>query len=86
MKCPICERAKLEKVEDIILKVKGHLFVVNGERCSECKEEFPFEKETQKTIEIARRLGEEEITEWSINLQQKARKNRFKQLRKKGLV
>lgn len=56
-KCLICENGKLVKVEDITLEIEGYIFIVKGERCSECNEEFPLENETQKTIEVARRLG-----------------------------
>src|SRR3989338_10999928 len=55
--CPICENGRLNEVEDIILEIEGYVFVVEGERCSGCNEEFPLEKETQKTIEIARKMG-----------------------------
>ena len=57
MNCPICEKGNLEKVDDIIIEVSGYIFVVNGERCTNCSEEFVNEKDTQKTIEIARKLG-----------------------------
>lgn len=53
--CPKCQ-GKLEKVADITLDIEKHIFVVSGERCTSCQEEFPYEKETQKTIEIARKL------------------------------
>ena len=56
-KCKICEKGNLTKVEDIILPIEGHIFIVKGERCDKCNEEFPYEKETQKTIETARKLG-----------------------------
>ena len=56
-KCPICEKGKMEIVEDIVIEIEGYVFVVKGERCSKCKEEFPFEEETQRTISIARKLG-----------------------------
>tara|TARA_Y100000310_G_scaffold319731_1_gene375382 strand:+ start:833 stop:1171 length:339 start_codon:yes stop_codon:yes gene_type:complete len=56
-KCIICEKGNLTKVEDIILPIGGYIFIVKGERCDKCNEEFPYEKETQKTIESARRLG-----------------------------
>jgi len=56
-KCLICEKGKLEVVNDIILEIEGYIFVVKGERCSNCNEEFPYEEETQRTIEIARKLG-----------------------------
>lgn len=56
-KCPICEKGKMEIVEDIVIEIEGYVFVVKGERCDKCKEEFPFEEETQRTISIARKLG-----------------------------
>ena len=56
-KCLICEKGNLENVEDIILEVEGYVFIVKGERCTKCNEEFPYEEETQKTIMVARKLG-----------------------------
>ena len=56
-KCLICEKGELVKVEDIILEIEEYVFIVKGERCNSCKEEFPYEEETQKTIDIARKLG-----------------------------
>ena len=56
-RCKICEKGNLNKVEDIILPVEGYVFVVKGERCDKCNEEFPYEEETQNTIESARKLG-----------------------------
>ena len=56
-KCQICEKGNLIKVEDIILPIEGYVFIVKGERCNKCNEEFPYEKETQKTIETAKKLG-----------------------------
>lgn len=56
-KCMVCEKGSLVKAEDIILEVEGYIFIVKGERCSNCNEEFPYEEETQKTISVARRLG-----------------------------
>lgn len=56
-KCLICEKGSLIKVEDIILELEGYVFVVRGERCDSCNEEFPFEEETQRVILAARRLG-----------------------------
>ena len=55
--CKICKKGNLEKTEDIILEIEGYIFIVKGERCSYCKEEFPFEEETQKTIEVSRKIG-----------------------------
>ena len=56
-KCQICNKGLLEKAEDIILEIEGYVFVVRGERCNKCNEEFPYEDETQRTITIARKLG-----------------------------
>jgi len=56
-KCPICKKGEFVKVDDIILPVEGYIFIVKGERCNQCNEEFPYEEETQKTVETARKLG-----------------------------
>ena len=56
-KCLICEKGNLEKAEDITVEIEGYIFILKGERCNKCNEEFPLEEETQKTITIARRLG-----------------------------
>ena len=56
-KCPICGKGNLEHVEDITLEIEGYIFIVKGERCNRCNEEFPYEEETQKTVTIARKLG-----------------------------
>ncbi len=56
-KCPVCEQGELIGVEDIVSEVEGHFFVERGSRCIKCGEEFIPEKQSQKTIEIARRLG-----------------------------
>jgi hypothetical protein len=56
-KCLICKKGNLLEIDDIILEISGYVFIVKGERCSNCNEEFPYEKETQKTIEIARKIG-----------------------------
>lgn len=56
-KCLMCDKGNLIMVEDIILEVEGYIFILKGERCDNCNEEFPYEEETQKTIEVARRLG-----------------------------
>ena len=55
--CKICEKGKLQKVENLILEIENHIFIVKGEKCTHCHEEFPLESETQKTIEVARKLG-----------------------------
>jgi YgiT-type zinc finger domain-containing protein len=56
-KCPICEKGNFVKVEDIALDIEGYVIIVKGGRCSECGEEFPYEHETQKAIDIAKRAG-----------------------------
>ncbi|MDD9953382.1 MAG: hypothetical protein OXR66_03535 [Candidatus Woesearchaeota archaeon] len=56
MTCPVCE-GKLHDVDDITLEVEGYIFIVKGQRCASCKEEFPLEEETQRTITVARKLG-----------------------------
>ncbi|HLD02407.1 MAG TPA: hypothetical protein VJC07_01770 [Candidatus Nanoarchaeia archaeon] len=56
-KCPVCEKGKFIEVSDIIFEIEGYIFILKGHRCDSCREEFPYEEETRKTIEIARRLG-----------------------------
>ena len=55
--CKICEQGELVKVEDITLEIEGYIFIAKGERCTHCKEEFPYEEEAQRTITVARKLG-----------------------------
>ena len=57
MKCKICEKGLLTHTEDITLEIEGYIFIVKGQRCDHCKEEFPYEEETRRTISIAKRLG-----------------------------
>ncbi len=56
-KCLICEKGNIVKVEDIILELEGYVFVLKGERCDNCKEEFPYEDETERAISAAKKLG-----------------------------
>ncbi len=56
-KCPVCNVGNLQEVDDIISEIEGHFFIEKGTRCNKCNEEFISEKQSQKTIEIARRLG-----------------------------
>ena len=56
-KCPGCQEGELVNVEDIVLELEGYVFILKGDRCTKCNEEFPYEEETQKAISIARRLG-----------------------------
>ena len=56
-KCLVCEKGELIKVEDIVLEISGYVFILKGERCNNCNEEFPYEEETQRAIETSRKLG-----------------------------
>ena len=56
-KCKICDKGNMVKVDDIILEIEGYVFVVKGDRCTSCNEEFLTEEETQRTITAARKLG-----------------------------
>ena len=56
-KCLVCEKGDLVKVEDIALEISGYVFITKGERCDHCHEEFSYEQETQRTIQIARKIG-----------------------------
>ena len=55
--CPVCAKGELVKVNDVVSEFEGHFFIESGERCTSCGEEFVNEREGQKTIQIARRLG-----------------------------
>ncbi len=55
--CAACEKGTLIKVEDIMNDVDSYVFVTTGTRCAACGEEFIDEKEGQKMIEMAKRLG-----------------------------
>ncbi len=55
-KCPACS-GELIQVDDILSEIEGHVFVEKGLRCLKCGEEFVSEKEGQKMIEAARKLG-----------------------------
>lgn len=55
--CPICKEGKFVKIEDITLEIDGYVFILKGERCDKCNEEFPFEEESQRAINSARKLG-----------------------------
>lgn len=56
-KCPVCEKGRLMEVDDVVSEIEGHFFIEKGTRCNSCGEEFIPGKQSQKTIEIARRLG-----------------------------
>ena len=56
-KCLNCESGELIPVEDMTLEIEGYVFIVKGERCTKCNEEFPYEKETENMIKTAQKLG-----------------------------
>ena len=56
-KCKICEKGNLAKAEDITLEIESYVFVLKGDRCDSCNEEFPYQEETQRAITAARKLG-----------------------------
>jgi len=56
-KCPICEKNTRIPVDDITLDTHGYIFVVKGERCTSCGEEYLGEEELNRVIPIARKLG-----------------------------
>jgi hypothetical protein len=56
-KCPICEKNTRIPVDDILNEIEGYIFIIKGERCTNCGEEFIGEEEGQKMINIARKLG-----------------------------
>ena len=55
--CPVCEKAELIEVDNIVSEVDGYVFIEKGQRCAECGEEFIHEKDAQRTIEVAKKLG-----------------------------
>ncbi len=56
-KCPVCEKGGLIEVDNIVSEMDGYVFVEKGQRCTECGEEFIHEKDAQRTIEVAKKLG-----------------------------
>ena len=55
--CPTCEKGELIEVDNIVSEMDGYVFVEKGQRCTECGEEFIHEKDAQRTIEVAKKLG-----------------------------
>jgi hypothetical protein len=55
--CPVCEKGKLIEVDNIVSEMDGYIFIEEGQRCTECCEEFIHEKDAQRTIEVAKSLG-----------------------------
>lgn len=56
-KCPACEKGELIEVDNIVSEMDGYVFIEKGQRCTECNEEFIYEKDAQRTIEVAKKLG-----------------------------
>lgn len=54
--CHVCN-GKLAQVDDIRFNLDGHMFMVKGERCTNCGEELIGEKEGQHMIGLARKAG-----------------------------
>ena len=57
MKCPVCQKGNLVRVDDILSEVEGFAFVERGHRCPVCGEEFIDESDNDRTVKVARRLG-----------------------------
>lgn len=57
MKCPVCGKGELADVDDILSEIEGLAFVERGRRCPVCGEEFIDEADSNRTIQVARRLG-----------------------------
>lgn len=56
-KCPVCEKGELIEVDNIVSEMDGYVFIEKGQRCTKCGEEFIHEKDAQRTIEVAKKLG-----------------------------
>ena len=61
MKCKICEKGLLTHTEDITLEIEGYIFIVKGQGCDTCGEEFPYEEETRRTVTTKPFLTERSI-------------------------
>lgn len=57
MKCPVCQQGNMIEVDDIANELDGYVIVVKGKRCGECDEEFIDEKDGQRMIHVAKKLG-----------------------------
>ena len=55
--CPVCKKGEMIEVGNIASNIGGYVFIEKGERCLECGEEFINEKDSQRTIETAKKLG-----------------------------
>ncbi|MBI4406452.1 hypothetical protein HY571_00900 [Candidatus Micrarchaeota archaeon] len=55
-KCPVC-KSEMKEAENILSEIEGYVFIEKGLRCVKCGEEFISEKEGQKMIQAARKLG-----------------------------
>jgi hypothetical protein len=57
MKCRVCGKGVLARVDDILSVVEGFAFVERGRRCPVCGEEFIDQADSDRTVKVARRLG-----------------------------
>ncbi len=57
MKCPICEQGTMQAADDILFELDERYFVVAGKRCDNCGEEVVGEKEGQRFITLAKKIG-----------------------------
>ena len=57
MKCPSCETENLVEVDDIANELDSYILITKGKRCTSCGMEFIAEKEGQRMITLARKLG-----------------------------
>ncbi len=51
IKCPSCKKGNLIKVKDVDFDYYENTFKVEGLRCDNCGEEFPFEDAMQKAVD-----------------------------------
>jgi hypothetical protein len=57
MRCPVCDDGSLVVVDDLMTELEGLVFVEGGHRCDSCGEEFVDERDSERTIRVAKRLG-----------------------------
>ncbi|MDP4012429.1 MAG: hypothetical protein Q8R00_02380 [Candidatus Nanoarchaeia archaeon] len=55
--CKICNKGTWTEVNDILMDIESYIFIVKGERCTECGEEIINEQEGQKMINMAKKIG-----------------------------
>ncbi len=55
--CSNCGKNALAEVDDIVNELDGYFVIIKGTRCENCGEEYIDEKEGQKMIQLAKKLG-----------------------------